>query len=241
MSNFNEILLKDEKKIINIDAPRVIKCPFRCICAGSSGSGKTTSFLNSVVLPEGPNKVVIWASPSASLRQSKLTAAAEILNDRANKANIEAGFIPVECDNGNIPTERIELLVDACFADGIPCLLVFDDLVSVKSNSRRYISNCFMNMRHRNCSVASLSQRIFTDSSARDTRLNANLFLLCEFPNELEVYNLARQLISDKVVIKKFMNRYADATTKQYGYLLIDLQNVEPWRFRKSGLDELYL
>ena len=65
------------------------------------------AFLSSVVLDqESSNMVVIWASPSSSLRQSKLTAAAELLNDRANKANIEAGFIPILCDNGDIDTKK---------------------------------------------------------------------------------------------------------------------------------------
>ena len=129
--SFGGLLLKDEEKLINPFAPRIIKCPFRALVAGSSGSGKTFNFLENIVLPEeSPNKIIIWCSPSASLKQSKLLAAAEILDARGFLEGIEKSFVPIPCDNGDIPSEKIESILDLAFENKIPCLLVFDDLVS---------------------------------------------------------------------------------------------------------------
>ena len=242
--SFGSALLENEEKIDNEYAPRIIKCPFRALVCGSSGSGKTFSFLNNIVLPdESPNKLIIWCSPSQSLKQSKLQAAADILDTRGKLEGIEKSFIEVPCDDGKINIERIEKVLNVAFESKIPTLLVFDDLVAVDNKSRRYIASQFMNGRHRNCSIAELRQRIFSNdgSSVRDARLNCNLYILCRFPSDGEVAQLCNQLINDSVERRKFMDRYKDSTKKEFGFLLVDLQNIPPWRFRKSSLDELYL
>eukprot|EP00052_Salpingoeca_macrocollata_P030217 m.315323 g.315323 ORF g.315323 m.315323 type:complete len:264 (-) comp23067_c0_seq14:621-1412(-) len=240
-----------EQKLANPGAEfGLIRCPFRALVVGASGSGKTHSFLRDVVLAKTkdgktthrmPNKLVIWCAPEASLRQPKLQAAAEVLDKRAQKEGLARGFVAVPCDDGVVDSEKIEQILNAGFEAEIPMLLVFDDLVSVNPKARRYIASCFMNCRHRNTSVAELRQRIFSSdgSAVRDARLSCNLFMLGAFSTEGEVEELAKQLVP-KEERELFLKRYRHCIAEPHGFLLADLQSPKdsPLRYRKSGISE---
>lgn len=232
-------LLQAEPEVQKVPAP-FIQPPFRALVAGESGSGKTFSFLTHVILPaESGLSVVIWCSPSASLQQSKLRTAADIINARDGCL-----FVPVPCDDGVIDEARISHVLGLAFADGLLSIVVFDDLVSVKPASRRFIASMFMNARHQNASVAELRQRVFSSdgSSARDARLNCNLFMLGRFSSDGEVATLANQLTSNAAEKDLLVRRYRKVTAKKHGFILIDLQapRDSPYRFRDSGLTTLF-
>lgn len=240
-ADIEDLLLDQECKVPEPPRP-FIKCPFRGLCVGGSGSGKSLIVLRDLVMPEeSPNRVVIWCAPSASLTQAKLVNAKAALDERAQEEGRNEGIILVACDDGVIPSEVIDELVDAAFAECLPSLLVFDDLVSISPSSRRYVASCFMNMRHRLCSVLELRQRIFSSdgSGARDARLSCNLFMLGHFSTIGEVARLADQ-ICKKDARELFMDRYDDCMKDIHGFFVVDMQSKPPYRFRKNGLTTLY-
>lgn len=226
----------------NPGAPRVLSAPLRLVCAAASGEGKTMSLLRDVILQtETPFDYIIWAAPPHSLTQTKLAAAKAHLDEKAQVEGRAEGLTMVSCPGGAIDTARIEMLLDAAVADGLQVLVVCDDLLLAGANSLKWIAGQFTNIRHRgNGSIALLVQRLFDGGDGlRTARLNANAFMLGRTAAEGEVSTLFRQMLKREESADA-MALYEDATREKYGYLLIDRQNPKPWRYRKSGLDDLY-
>lgn len=231
-------LFEGEVAIENPGAPLVLRAPLRICCVGSSGSGKTSALLRCVVLAEpSPFAIVFWCAPAESLRQVKLQNAKAILDQRAEERGLTAGLITLETTDDGIPTEELDRLIDQAFEEGLPSLVVFDDLLYAKKGDQLYIANLYVNGRHRLASVAECRQRIFSGAAARDTRLQCNAFILADFGQKDEVARLASQICADKKQAAQMVDFYGRATSKKYGFLLVDLQNPPPWRFRDSSLE----
>lgn len=109
-------------------------------------------------------------------------------------------------------------------------LLIMDDLMSETNDS---ISNIFTKgSHHRNLSVVYLTQNLFYKSKQNRTMsLNTHYIVLFKNPRDVtQITTLARQMYpgSGKFLIEAFK----DATSKAYGYLLIDLKPQTDERVR---------
>ena len=83
---------------------------------------------------------------------------------------------------------------------------------------------------HWNISVINIVQNIFY-KGLRTSRINAEYLVLMKNPSDrLQVQTLARQLFPHNS--KYLLEAYNDATEKPFSYLLIDLTQATPEKFR---------
>lgn len=100
-------------------------------------------------------------------------------------------------------------------------LLIIDDLMNQANDS---ISQLFTRgSHHLNISVMFLTQNLFFDSKHNRTmNLNTHYLILFKNPRDLSQINyLARQMHS-----KHLVQAFKDATSRPYGYLIVDLRST---------------
>ena len=107
-------------------------------------------------------------------------------------------------------------------------LIVLDDLMSqVKCDQR--VGDLYTSGRHhRNLSVVYLTQNLFPQGKAcRDIALNTQYLVLFNNPiDRQQVSMLARRIYPTNSNV--FMKRYLQATSKPYGYLVVDIRANTP-------------
>lgn len=111
-------------------------------------------------------------------------------------------------------------------------LLILDDLMNEASNNIE-VQNVFTQyVHHRNLSCIYLMQNLFIQGKAsRTISLNTNYMVI--FKNSRDNYQislLARQMYPGNV--QYFLQAFKDATSRPYGYLLIDFKAMTPDCFR---------
>lgn len=237
-------MFANEVAIENPGAPYILRAPLRCLVVGGSGSGKTSALLNCVCLPElSPFACVIWCGPTASLNQSKLQYAKEVLDERAaEKWDLEEGLILVPCDD-KIDKERVNSIIDHSYSLSLPTLIVFDDLYTLGGTDQKFIAEMFTAGRHRLVSVAELRQRVYGGTAGvRDVRLSCNCFILCDFGEKSEVSRLLKGRGGEEAEFA--LRCYNDALRDEHGFLLIDDQargTDAKYRYRRCGLGRLFV
>ena len=118
--------------------------------------------------------------------------------------------------------EFVEGLPDSSLLNGRRTLLIIDDLMS-ETDFR--VTNLFTKgLLHKNASVIYISQSLFHKGKEnRNISLNSHYLTLFKNPRDAaQIFLLGRQIFSDR--IKYFREALADATSRPYGYLLIDLK-----------------
>ena len=126
--------------------------------------------------------------------------------------------------------EFVEGLPDSSLLDGRRTLLIIDDLMS-ETDSR--VTNLFTKgSHHKNASVIYISQNLFHKGKEnRNISLNSHYLILFKNPRDAaQIVHLGRQIFPDR--IKYFREAFADATSRPYGYLLIDLKPTTPDELR---------
>jgi hypothetical protein len=102
-------------------------------------------------------------------------------------------------------------------------MLVLDDMMQCIVNNVDVQHFFTATSHHRNVSIIILSQNIFAQGKAART-ISLNLHYIVLFQNlrdTSQVMTLARQIFPSKT--KYFMDAYQKATSRKYGYLLIDI------------------
>ena len=126
--------------------------------------------------------------------------------------------------------EFIEGLPDSNLLDGRRTLLIIDDLMS-ETDSR--VTKLFTKgLHHKNASVIYISQNLFHKGKEnRNISLNSHYLILFKNPRDaIQITHLGRQIFPDKV--KYFREAFTDATSRPYGYLLVDLKPTTPDELR---------
>ena len=114
-------------------------------------------------------------------------------------------------------------------------LLVLDDLMT--STDDRVVDLFTKINQHRNLSVVYLTQNIFyKNKQSRILSLNSHYLVLFKNARDAsQVANLARQMYPGKSAF--MIEAFKNATSAQYGYLLIDLKQETDDKFRlRTGL-----
>ena len=128
--------------------------------------------------------------------------------------------------------------VDILKAHNGPKLLICDDLMTKykKEDLCRLFSQ---GSHHWNLSVMYIVQNLFY-SNLRNARINSHYLILMKNPSDrLQLYTLARQIYPSN---QKFLiEAFDDACSKQFGYLLIDLEpsTDDNFRLRTNIFDEI--
>ena len=111
-------------------------------------------------------------------------------------------------------------------------LIVIDDLMEEFSRNDKASYLFTRGSHHMNISVIFIVQNFFHQSKhMRTISLNSQyLILLSNFRDQNQIDFLGKQLFKDKS--KSFRQAYLDATSKPFGYLLIDLKPDTPNKYR---------
>ena len=104
-------------------------------------------------------------------------------------------------------------------------LLVFDYLMTEAKCDQRIADLFTRGSHHKNLSVVYLTQNLFPQGKAcRDIALNTQYMVLFNNPiDRQQVATLARKIYPSTSAI--FMKRFEQATSRPYGYLIIDLKS----------------
>ena len=107
-------------------------------------------------------------------------------------------------------------------------LIVIDDLISEASNDKRICDLFTKGSHHRNLSVICLVQNLYYQGKeSRTMSLNSQYLVLFNNPrDQQQIAVLARQMYPGQN--EKFLSTYRMATSKPFGYLLIDLKPDTP-------------
>ena len=116
------------------------------------------------------------------------------------------------------------------YLDGRRTLVIIDDLMSETDD--RVTKLFTKGSHHKNASVIYLSQNLYhRGKENRNISLNTHYLILFKNPRDSgQILYLGRQLYPGKA--KFFSEVFADATSKPYGYLLIDLKTITPDELR---------
>jgi hypothetical protein len=126
---------------------------------------------------------------------------------------------------------RIEFhegLPDVAMFDGVPTLLILDDLMGEADD---VVTKLFTKVsHHRNVSIIYLTQNIFYKSQ-RTISLNSHYIVLFKNPRDAgQVSTLARQMYPNNS--KFVIDAFKDATTLPHSYLLFDLRPEQNEKLR---------
>ena len=107
-------------------------------------------------------------------------------------------------------------------------LLIFDDLMTEAKCDQRIADLFTKGSHHRNISIVYLTQNLFPQGKAcRDIALNTQYLVLFNNPiDRQQVATLARRIYPSTSAI--FMKRFEQATSRPYGYLVVDLKSSTP-------------
>jgi hypothetical protein len=130
----------------------------------------------------------------------------------------------------NDSIEFVEGIPSSDILDGRRTLLIIDDLMSETDD--RVTKLFTKGSHHKNASVVYISQNVFNKGKEnRNFSLNTHYLVLFKNPRDsAQIAHLGRQIFPERV--KYFREAFADATTRPYGYLLVDLKTTTPDNLR---------
>ena len=110
--------------------------------------------------------------------------------------------------------------------------VILDDLMSQCSNDQRMSDLFTRGSHHRGISVLFLTQNLFPPGKlSRTISLNSHYMIIFRNPrNSLGIATLARQMYPKNS--EYLLESFNDATTRPYGYLLLDLDQLTPQNMR---------
>ena len=185
------------------------KHPFTAIVAGPTGSGKTV------------------------LVRNLLSEHETCMNLKKSTCNVLWGYGQWQTlYKKSIPNTKVK------YIDGLPTLedieenkpsiIVIDDLMTELSGDKKLTSLFTKGSHHMNISIIFIVQNMFHQGKEmRTISLNTNYYVLLKNPRDrLQVEYLAKQMFpGTKGYIRE---AYNDATSKPYGYLIIDCKSDTP-------------
>jgi hypothetical protein len=184
--------------------------PFTCIIAGPTKSGKT-EFVKTILqaLPyyihPCPTNIV-WCYGMENIDQ---------INAIKLVSTVNIDFIE------GIPDLNI-------FSPKDINLLIIDDLMNDVGKSKQVSDLFTKGCHHRNISIILLVQNLFHQGpKMRDIHLSTNYLVLFKNPRDkTQISHLARQAFPENP--KYLLDAYKKATSKPFGYLMIDFTQTTP-------------
>jgi hypothetical protein len=193
-----------------------IKIPFRCLIAGNSGSGKTSTLLSLIYnMPDTFEEIIIVC-------KSKSEPLYEYLEDKFKDKSIKI----IEFKDGLPDIDKMNKEQQR--------LLVFDDLVNEKNQTA--ICEAFIRARKKNCSLCYLTQSYYQVPKMIRNNLT---YIIIKQLSSLKNLTMIMREYSLGVDKKEMKEMYDDATSDKQGFLMLDLEGDKEKRFR-SGLNEYY-
>ena len=117
-------------------------------------------------------------------------------------------------------------------------LIILDDLMSTASKDPRITELFTEGSHHRNLSVVAINQNLYYNKDPTQRR-NCHYLILFNNPvDKLQVMTLSRQMYPENP--QHLLNHFKEATSKLYGYLVVDLKPTtqEYLRLRSNVLEK---
>ena len=172
---------------------------FRMLICGNSGSGKTNLLYHMLIEPLlYYDEIHLYAK---NLEQEKY----QNLINKMNHMSSQTGY-----DVMNVSNDAIIPINNLSYEDNQKNI-IFDDYVCERN--QREIVDCFIQGRHKNCSVIYLSQSFY--KTPRDIRLNCSHYCIYEFPSSRE-----RNMISSELGVEP--EKFKNATKNPFSFLYVD-------------------
>lgn len=111
-------------------------------------------------------------------------------------------------------------------------ILILDDLMEIASKSSDIVDLFCQYSHHHNFTTWFICQNVFNGGRHHRTiSLNCHYFVLYKNQrDELQIQTLGRQMFPGR--LNYFMDAYRKATTRRYGYLLVDLSPHSDPRYK---------
>lgn len=188
-----------------------LKHPFNCIVSAPTKSGKTELVKKIVtyskdIIDSSPAKIFWSYSEWQQTYESLLTKVPNIV------------FV-----------EGLPSIDDLKAGKNEPQLLILDDMMQEMKNDKRLVELFTRGSHHWNLSIIHIVQNAFFEG-LRTSRINAQYLILMKNPGDrLQIKTLGRQIFPGS---KHFEEAFEDATSKPFGYLLVDLTQMTPDNYR---------
>ena len=202
----------------------LFKHPFRMMCTGASGTGKTTfvtSFLKHIkdMVDKEMDIIVFSYSQEQPLYDKIKENNPEIVWVEGYDAGMDETYLSDNTKNK---------------------LVVFDDQMESLTNNLDFQNFFTKKSHHMNISVIFLVQNIFYKSKyMRTINLNTTVYAIFRSPRDMnQVQLLARQLYPGNT--RYMIDSYKDATSQPFGYLIVDIdpRTLDKFRLRTKIFPE---
>ena len=213
----------EQNKIYDV----TFKCPFNCIIAGASGSGKTRKLLKflenkDIICNAKFHKVhyfySLWQPLYDEMKQMKLVD--NFIEDIPHKDDLFSLIDSEIPQNSLNPPHQ---------------LLIFDDLMINLAKRKDNLMSQLMTVfaHHKNLSVILVSQMLFKPGDNKYSVLTENihyLFFLKSPRNSSKIIHLAKQIAPYN--IGYIVESYKNATKLPHSYLFFDFRQTTPENIR---------
>ena len=133
----------------------------------------------------------------------------------------------------------IDIDKDSYLNSSVRNFIILDDVMASSSKDGRITELFTEGSHHRNLSVLAINQNLYFSKDPTQRR-NCQYLILFNNPiDQQQIITLARQMYPGKS--KHFMDKFYDATSHPYGYLLVDLKPTtqENMRLRANVIDPI--
>lgn len=186
--------------------------PFRMVCVGASGAGKTQEVMNRVIRRDFKwDRVYLYA---ADLYEPKYMQFIAYMAEVAEEAGLDINDILIV---GSKPSEIVPL--DEIDRD-LQNLIIIDDFVNETKANKTIIADLFIRGRKLNCSVMYLTQVYY--GVPKSIRMQSGYFMLFKAQNNRDQRMIAGELCDTSVTPELFISMHNVATNEPYGFLLVD-------------------
>ena len=213
--------------------PLLVKHPFRMLCIGSSGLGKTSMAVQMICKQLVFDKIYVISRHNT---QSKMVYLKNYLEDIERSIEeqhkIKHKIIELWCDNlDELPD------IKEGYNKDYRNLIFIDDFNNLTKAEEKKLSAYFCRCRHANASIIMCNQLYFR--TPRPVRLNLSHVVLFNNKNNREIQMLANELASD-MTSQEFKQLYNTVLDRPYQFMLIDNTATDKAHKYRRNWDELY-